>query len=439
MIEVNFDGLAGPTHNYSGLSYGNMASLASLRQVSSPKQAALQGLKKARALADRGLVQGILPPQMRPDIVALRNMGFTGIDREVVVKAYRENPLLLSLVSSSAFMWTANAATVCPSSDSTDGKVHLTPANLRAKPHRAIEAKSTQKILACVFADKSMFQVHDPVELGDAFDDEGAANHTRFVFGDKVCHFFVYGREALNNKERKPCIFPARQTLEASKTVARINCVKSKLCLFAKQNPDIIDAGVFHNDVISTGNEHVFFYHELSFEDTETISQLQQMSEGQLVEIQVPQNEVDLSTAVRTYLFNSQIVTMPQGHMALVAPVHCKKEESVKCFIDKMIRDPSHPINEVIYFDLLQSMKNGGGPACLRLRVPLTKQEIHKVNPDCLLSTAKYHQLVQWVERHYRDRLTLLDLLEEEILEEVQEAFLELSQIMNLGDLYTLF
>ena len=25
--EVNFDGLVGPTHNYAGLSYGNVASL----------------------------------------------------------------------------------------------------------------------------------------------------------------------------------------------------------------------------------------------------------------------------------------------------------------------------------------------------------------------------------------------------------------------------
>ncbi|EGF31557.1 Succinylarginine dihydrolase, partial [Oxalobacteraceae bacterium IMCC9480] len=55
--EFNFDGLVGPSHNYAGLSFGNVASFNNVKSVSSPKQAALQGLAKMRALAARGFAQ----------------------------------------------------------------------------------------------------------------------------------------------------------------------------------------------------------------------------------------------------------------------------------------------------------------------------------------------------------------------------------------------
>ena len=59
-FEANFDGLVGPTHNYAGLSVGNVASLNNAKNTSNPKQAAKQGLAKMKALADLGMVQGVL-------------------------------------------------------------------------------------------------------------------------------------------------------------------------------------------------------------------------------------------------------------------------------------------------------------------------------------------------------------------------------------------
>ncbi|MBC85793.1 MAG: N-succinylarginine dihydrolase [Bdellovibrionaceae bacterium] len=437
MIEANFDGLVGPTHNYSGLSFGNVASLNFAKDISSPKQAALQGLHKAKVLADRGLIQGILPPQFRPNVSVLRNLGFRGSAEECIQQAFNEDRLLLSIVSSSSYMWTANAATYCPMADSIDGKAHFTPANLRSKPHRAIEPYQTKKTLECVFENRQMFEVHDPIELGDAFSDEGAANHTRFEFNGRGVHFFVYGREALSNESVAPKKFPARQTLEASMAVARVNQTDPNICFYAQQNPDVIDSGVFHNDVISVGHKNVLLYHESAFLNTaKVVSDLYELSGGELIGIKVLNDQVDLQTAVKTYLFNSQLVTMPEGHMALVAPKHCEEEPSVKRFIDSMLADGRHPVDEVIYFDLLQSMKNGGGPACLRLRVQLEKEHVSGINPGCILTQNKYSELVNWVERNYKDQLTLADLNQYETYAGIKRAFVELSQIMNLSNLY---
>ena len=70
--EYNFDGLIGPTHNFSGLASGNIASAKSRFSISHPKKAALQGLAKIKLLMNLGLPQGIIPPQERPNLTALR-------------------------------------------------------------------------------------------------------------------------------------------------------------------------------------------------------------------------------------------------------------------------------------------------------------------------------------------------------------------------------
>ncbi|KKK48477.1 hypothetical protein LCGC14_3144710, partial [marine sediment metagenome] len=94
-VEVNFDGLVGPTHNYAGLSYGNVASLSNAASYSNPKEAVLQGLAKMKAMHDLGLSQGVFAPHARPDINVLRRLGFTGKDSEVISKAFKADPVLL--------------------------------------------------------------------------------------------------------------------------------------------------------------------------------------------------------------------------------------------------------------------------------------------------------------------------------------------------------
>lgn len=441
--EVNFDGLVGPTHNYAGLSLGNTASTGSAGGVSSPKRAALQGLAKARALADRGLPQGILPPQARPDTRALRALGVGrdgDPDEDVLRAAWDRDPALVALVSSASAMWTANAATVCPSADADDGRAHLTPANLRSMPHRSIEAGPTTRILRAVFPDPDAFAVHDPLPMGGAFDDEGAANHTRLELAGRGVHLFVHGRGGGGGGGggdagggAGPRTFPARQTLEASEAVARLNRVPPDRCVFARQRPEAIDAGVFHNDVIAVGHGNVLLHHEAAFADEDgTLGRLAELGGGGLVAIRVTERQVGLATAVRTYLFNSQLVTMPEGHMALVAPEQCREDPDVRRFVDGMLAHGGNPVEEVLHFDLLQSMKNGGGPACLRLRVPLTGEELAKVAPGCLLTDALHRELVRWVGRHYRDELAPADLASPALLQEGRRALAELADVLRL-------
>ncbi|MEM0912426.1 MAG: N-succinylarginine dihydrolase, partial [Pseudomonadota bacterium] len=266
-LEANFDGLVGPTHNYAGLSFGNVASKANANSQSNPKQAALQGLAKMKALSDLGLLQGVLAPQQRPDVNCLRRLGFGGTEEQVLRSVYKKAPHLLMAVSSASSMWTANAATVSPSADTSDNKVHFTPANLTNKFHRSIEPDTTGNILRAVFKDDTHFHHHKHLPENDHFGDEGAANHTRFCrrFGETGVEFFVYGKHAFDETTPHPIKYPARQTFEASESIARLHGLKAEKTVYAQQNPDVIDQGVFHNDVIAVGSRNVMFYHESAF------------------------------------------------------------------------------------------------------------------------------------------------------------------------------
>ena len=210
MQEFNFDGIPGPTHNYSGLAQGNLASERNKSQVAQPREAALQGLAKMRALAQRGIPQAVLPPHERPAMDALRTLGFTGSDADILARVARDAPSLLAACSSAAAMWVANAATVSASRDTPDGRVHFTPANLATHFHRALEAPTTTAVLRAVFADETRFVVHDALPSTPQTGDEGAANHTRVATADGTgVDFFVYGRRAYGPGPL-PARFPAR-------------------------------------------------------------------------------------------------------------------------------------------------------------------------------------------------------------------------------------
>ncbi|MFZ3289302.1 MAG: N-succinylarginine dihydrolase, partial [Telluria sp.] len=267
--EYNFDGLVGPSHNYAGLSFGNVASFSNVKSASNPRQAALQGLAKMRELAARGFAQALLPPHARPNFRLLRRLGFGGTDAEVLARAYREAPVILACAWSAAPMWTANAATVSPSADTFDGRVHFTAANLNNKLHRADEHAQATRTLRALFGDEKHFAVHDALPSTPAFGDEGAANHTRLcaAHGSPGVEFFVYGRVEFDPSAPAPKKYPARQTLEASQAIARLHGLDSGRTVFGSQNPDVIDQGVFHNDVIAVGNGNVLFYHEQAFAD----------------------------------------------------------------------------------------------------------------------------------------------------------------------------
>lgn len=437
-VEANFDGLVGPTHNYAGLSWGNVASKSNVNAVSNPKEAALQGLAKMKKLADRGYVQAVLPPHERPHIPTLRALGFAGSDRQVLEQAAQADPAILAAVSSASAMWTANAATVSPSADTADHRVHFTPANLSAKFHRSIEHKVTGRALKAIFTDESYFAHHPALPSVSHFGDEGAANHTRLCagYGHPGVELFVYGQAAFNESAPAPVKYPARQTLEASRAIARLHGLDDRHAVFAQQNPAAIDAGVFHNDVIAVGNGNCLFYHELAFLDEGgVLSDIRARLAGtELQPVRVSAAEVPIEDAVASYLFNSQLLNTPDG-MLLAVPGECREVASVSRYLDSLLQQ-NGPITAVEVFDVKQSMRNGGGPACLRLRVVLSDEERRAINQGVVLTDALYERLTAWVNAHYRDELSQQDLADPMLLDEVRKALDELTGILGLGSIY---
>ncbi|SDL19008.1 succinylarginine dihydrolase [Franzmannia pantelleriensis] len=438
--EVNFDGLVGPTHNYSGLALGNVASMSHGGLVSNPREGALQGLAKMKSLLDAGFAQGVLPPQQRPDLGALRALGFSGTPHEVLTRAAREAPQLLRAVCSASSMWTANAGTVTPSVDAPDGRTHFTPANLQSSFHRYLEPETTGRVLAAIFHDPHHFAHHSVLPATPAFSDEGAANHTRLCasHGEPGVHLFVYGRQAFGgDPAHEPKRYPARQTLEASQAVARQHGLSEAQTVFAQQHPEAIDAGVFHNDVIAVGNGPVLLYHEMAFRDEQaTLDALRTKMATPLIPVRVPVEAVSMDDAVSSYLFNSQLLSHSDGSMTLVVPGECQENDAVWRTIQDLLLAGHNPIGEVLVKDVKQSMRNGGGPACLRLRVALSAAERQALSGRVLLDDALYAELTAWVEHHYRDRLAPDDLADPQLAEETLSALDELTQILQIGSVY---
>lgn len=444
-IELNLDGLGGPTHTYAGLSEGNSASARNRARMSHPKAAALQGLDKMKLLADLGVQQAVLPPQERPALGTLRQLGFTGTAETILRRASQEAPELLRACASASSMWAANVATTTPSIDAADRRVHLTPANLVNALHRSLETHATGRVLRTLFPQETGFAHHKPLPCTDTLSDEGAANHIRLceMHGTKGLHLFVFGRQALSSPTRcpRPREYPARQTYEASQAICRLHRIPLAQVLFAQQHPAAIDQGVFHNDVIATGNQNMLLYHELAFVNTEAIiaelrARYRQLTQQELYLYQVASRQLSVRDAVQTYLFNCQIVTLPGGAMVVLAPLECQDSPTARAILHELQSDPACPIEAIEYVDLTQSMLNGGGPACLRLRVILTADEVGQMRQTVLLTPVLYTTLRAWVEKHYRDRLFLDELADPLLLQESHTALDELTQLLQLGSIY---
>jgi succinylarginine dihydrolase len=412
MPELNLDGLVGPSHNYAGLSLGNLAATSNAGGTSAPRKAALQGLAKMRLAVSLGLPQGLLLPHRRPNTRFLRGMGFEGDDARVLADCAREDAQLLAAAFSASSMWTANAATVSPAADTADGRTHFTVANLVTMPHRSQEWPETLAQLKLAFADERHFAVHWPVAPG--FGDEGAANHMRFCRGHdgEGVEAFVYG---LNRGGK----FPARQHVRASQAVARTHGVKS--ALFIEQADRAIQAGAFHNDVVAVANEHVLFAHELAFEDRAgAIAALEARVPGFTL-VEAPAADVPLEDAIKSYVFNAALVSLGD-EMALILPAEAEETDSVWRWLQRVKQDASNPINHLHVLDLRESMKNGGGPACLRLRVALSDAALAAVDPRFLLDEAKLDRLARLVEAEWPETIAPADLADPALWQSCQQA-----------------
>jgi succinylarginine dihydrolase len=412
MPELNLDGLVGPSHNYAGLSLGNLAATSNAGGTSAPRKAALQGLAKMRLAVSLGLPQGLLLPHRRPNTRFLRGMGFEGDDARVLADCAREDEQLLAAAFSASAMWTANAATVSPAADTADGRTHFTVANLVTMPHRSQEWPETLGQLKLAFADERHFAVHWPVPPG--FGDEGAANHMRFCRGHdgEGVEAFVFG---LNRGGK----FPARQHVRASQAVARSHGVKS--ALFVEQADRAIQAGAFHNDVVAVANEHVLFAHELAFEDRAgTLAALEARVPGFTL-VEAPAADVPLEDAIRSYVFNAALVSVGD-EMALILPAEAEETPSVWRWLQRVKQDGANPINHLHVLDLRESMKNGGGPACLRLRVALSDAALAAVDPRFLVDAAKLDRLERLVEAEWPEAIAPADLADPDLWRQCHAA-----------------
>lgn len=433
-VEINFDGLVGPTHHYAGLAEGNVASASHSGQVSNPKAAALQGIAKMRFMLELGLMQGVIPPQLRPNLALLHQFGFRGTDAEILNQAMRVAPKLLSAAYSASYMWTANAATVSPGFDTIDGKTHFTAANLTSHIHRAQEAQAQSQMLQTIFHDARFFSHHAPLPASALSSDEGAANHNRLCTTHDApgLEVFVYGRKGFVKPQRQPHprIHPARQTLEACQAIARLHQLPEERCLFVQQNPKAIDAGVFHNDVISVANENVFLMHEEAFVEQKAFYEtLRSLAPCDLQLIEVPSAKVSLEDVVSSYLFNSQLLTLPDNSMMLVAPSECREIAAVHQYLEELVTLGTR-IQRVAYLDVRQSMQNGGGPACLRLRVAIPKVALSGVLPGVIMDSAKLSELEAVVHRYYPDQLQFAELGSLAFLQQAYEAHNAISDLL---------
>ncbi|AXU19081.1 succinylarginine dihydrolase [Novosphingobium sp. THN1] len=418
LIEINFDGLVGPSHNYAGLSLGNLASASNAGEVSYPRAAALQGLGKMRHNIGLGLAQGLFAPLPRPNPVLLGALGLGTIDQSDAAQRR-----LRAAAWSASSMWTANAATVSPAPDTADGRCHLTAANLVTMPHRSQEWPDTVRQLRVAFANSAAFAVHDAVP--PCFGDEGAANHMRMCAHHDApgLEIFVYGTTG--------GAFPARQHEQASRAVARLHGLDPARCLFVEQSPDAIAAGAFHNDVVAVANERVLFTHEQAFADPDgTYAAIRdKLPEAEIVV--VPASVVSLGDAIRSYLFNAQLLTLPSGEMGLVIPLEAWETPSVRGWLEGHVAS-NGPIRKVLPVDVRQSMANGGGPACLRLRVvadPAT------VDPRFLLDEAKIARIESVVAAHWPEQIDPADLGQKSLADTVIAARMALLDALSLSEL----
>lgn len=437
MREWNFDGLVGPTHNYAGLSAGNVASRSNQGRISRPRAAALQGLDKMRFVRELGVSQGVLPPQPRPNLEFLAKLGFDGDPAEQIRKANQvDEGLWLRMASSAACMWTANAATLAPSCDTADQRLHLVPANLQAMLHRSVEGAQTHRVLSAIFADSNHFCVHAPLGGGGQLADEGAANHTRLCGSDgQAVHLLGWGRSALDPKVPAPQVHPARHTLECSQALARLLQLSPSHTVLARQDPRGIDAGAFHTDVLAVGNGNVLLTHEWAFAELESLLETLRVKVPELKVCVARQAELPASDAVASYPFNSQLLSIGPRKMVIVAPLEAKENPAAFRYLSRVC-DEVAEVQALHFLDLRQSMSNGGGPACLRLRVPMNSAQSQALGGRVVFDAALEQELRDWVTRNYREQLAPDDLADPALWQEQAKALRELSTILELPGIY---
>ncbi len=444
MTEVNFDTLPGPTHFYGGLSFGNVPSMENVGSYSNPKMAALQSLEKMKLLDRLGVKQAILPPHERPYLPLLEKLGYTGSPEAILKGVEKFDPWLLEQLGSSASMWAANSATISPSVDSIENRMQITPANLASNLHRFIEAEFYSRLFKVIFPNPIFFSHHDPLPPIRPFFDEGAANQMRFCKSHEGpgIECFIFGSRQGQTFPPLPSKFPARQSLEACSSIIRLHKLFNGHFLSLLQNPEAIDQGSFHNDLVATSNQNLLLIHEKAlFDQDANLDYLKKMvssvCDTELIIFEIKEEDLPLKEALSTYFFNVQIVTLADNTMNMIAPMECQNNSKAFALHKKILDDNNIPITEIHYIDLHQSMKNGGGPACLRLRVVCKESEQKEILQTVFYSARLHDRLTEFIHKHYPDKFRSEDLSNPILYNKQRLALEELTQILNLGKIYS--
>jgi succinylarginine dihydrolase len=275
--------------------------------------------------------------------------------------------------------------------------------------HRSHEWPETLAQLRLAFADPA-FAVHGPVPA--PFGDEGAANHMRLAPSHDApgVEVFVYGIAG------GP--FPARQHPDASAAVARRHGLDPGRTLFVQQSEAAIAAGAFHNDVVAVANGHVLFAHEQAFEDKARFHDALRRAMPEVEIVEVPAARISLADAISSYLFNAQLVTLPSGEMALILPSEVRATPSVWSWLEEHVAG-NGPIRRLEVVDVRESMANGGGPACLRLRVvadPAT------VDPRFLVDGAQLDRIADVVTAHWPEAIPHDAIADPALIARIEQA-----------------
>jgi succinylarginine dihydrolase len=207
--------------------------------------------------------------------------------------------------------------------------------------------------------------------------------------------------------------------------------------VFARQSSAAIDAGAFHNDVVAVAHENVLFHHERAFEDKAALyADVREKARGlfEPVFIEAPAAQVSLEDAVSSYLFNSQLVRLPgDPGLTLIAPTEVRENNKTASYVAEKTSRAGAVLGRVEYVEVRESMRNGGGPACLRLRIAMTGAEKHAAAAGFFLDDALAAKLEAWIIKHYREELGPDDLGDPALVRETQTALDELTRVLPLG------
>jgi succinylarginine dihydrolase len=144
--------------------------------------------------------------------------------------------------------------------------------------------------------------------------------------------------------------------------------------------------------------------------------------------VEVAAADVPLEDAIRSYLFNAQLVTLSDGEMALIVPGEARETPSVWGWIERHLAG-NGPIRRVEVVDVRQSMANGGGPACLRLRVVADPAS---VDPRFLVDSDRIDRIAEVVARTWPDEIDHRDLQSAALIADIERARAALLETLGL-------